>query len=222
MLDSFYAKSGEGRGTIVSLRLRSTFAFTLMELLIVVAIIMILAAIALPNYHGAQARAKVARSQSDMRVIGMALETYRLDHNAYPPWTQNLVVGSDDRHPNQIRYYRMTTPTAYLSEIPRDPFSTKANAFDWEKWGWAYDYVDSYDPKNGLLDPEAWGHAWRINSWGPDCTNGYAGRYIGCIDGRPEFLYSPTNGIISNGDIVRVGERDGPFQDYYCPIPNGD
>jgi prepilin-type N-terminal cleavage/methylation domain-containing protein len=105
-------------------------AFTLTELLVVVAVISILAAIALPNFLHAQVRARVAACHSDMRAIGMALEMYYTDHNTYPPWIQNRVTGVDDRHPNQIRYYRLTTPTAYLSEIPRDPFSTRANAVD--------------------------------------------------------------------------------------------
>ncbi len=197
-------------------------AFTLTELLVVVAIISILASIALPNFFQAQVKAKVTRCQADMRTISVALEVYHVDHNTYPPWTQNLVESHDDRHPNQIRYYRLTTPTAYMTEIPRDPFATYANQEDYEWWGWAYDYVDSFDPKNGMVDPHAWGHVWRINSWGPDNTNGYAGRYIGCIQGRPEFLYCPTNGLSSKGDILRVGEKGGPYLDRYCPIANGD
>ncbi|MBN2327037.1 MAG: prepilin-type N-terminal cleavage/methylation domain-containing protein [Candidatus Omnitrophica bacterium] len=192
--------------------------FTLTELLIVVAIISILAAIALPNFLGAQTRAKVSRCQADMRTIATALEVYFTDNNAYPPWTQNRVVVYDERHPNQIRYYRLTTPVSYLTEVPRDPFATYANPSDFEWWGWGYDYVDALDPHNYLLDPDAWGHVWRINSWGPDNTNGY----IGCIRGKPEFLYSPTNGITSAGDILRVGDRGGPFQHRYCPIANGE
>lgn len=198
------------------------WGFTLTELLVVVAIISILASIALPNFQNAQSRAKVTRTRADMRTIEVALETYHIDHNTYPPWTQNLVVGSDDRHPNQIRYYRLTTPVAYMTEIPRDPFATYVNQEDYDKWGWAYDYVDVFDSKNMGVDPHAWGHVWRINSWGPDNTNGFAGRYIGCIQGRPEFLYCPTNGITSAGDILRVGQKGGPFLDRYCPIANGD
>ena len=48
--------------------------FTLIELLIVVAIIAILAAIAVPNFLEAQIRAKVARAQSDMRTLSTGLE----------------------------------------------------------------------------------------------------------------------------------------------------
>ncbi len=61
--------------------------FTLIELLIVVAIIGILAAIAVPNFLNAQIRAKVARAYADEKSIGTALEAYRLDQNAYPDGT---------------------------------------------------------------------------------------------------------------------------------------
>ena len=50
--------------------------FTLIELLIVVAIIAILAAIAIPNFLEAQTRAKVARVLSDQRTLGTAVEQY--------------------------------------------------------------------------------------------------------------------------------------------------
>ena len=53
--------------------------FTLIELLIVVAIIAMLAAIAVPNFLEAQARAKVARAKADLRTIATALESYSVD-----------------------------------------------------------------------------------------------------------------------------------------------
>ena len=59
-------------------------AFTLIELLIVVAIIAILAAVAVPNFMEAQVRAKVTRVKADLRAVKTAIETYRMDHNAYP------------------------------------------------------------------------------------------------------------------------------------------
>jgi prepilin-type N-terminal cleavage/methylation domain-containing protein len=59
-------------------------AFTLIELLIVVAIIAILAAIAVPNFLEAQTRAKVSRVLSDQRTYATALETYMIDNSSYP------------------------------------------------------------------------------------------------------------------------------------------
>lgn len=58
--------------------------FTLIELLIVVAIIAILAAIAVPNFLEAQTRAKISRVKNDHRSIATALESYAVDNNQYP------------------------------------------------------------------------------------------------------------------------------------------
>lgn len=102
-------------------------AFTLIELLIVVAIIAILAAIAVPNFLEAQTRSKVSRTQADMRTIATALETYAVDYNAYPQCHPYGVartaddLGLADGVPI---LERLTTPVAYLSSMSfRDPFT---------------------------------------------------------------------------------------------------
>ena len=63
---------------------RNSKGFTLIELLIVVAIIGIIAAIAIPNLLNAIDRGKQKRTMADIRSIGTAIETYSIDNNDYP------------------------------------------------------------------------------------------------------------------------------------------
>lgn len=66
-------------------------AFTLIELLIVVAIIAVLAAIAVPNFLEAQVRSKTARTHTDMAVTAAALRAYCSDYRRYPPNNPDLL-----------------------------------------------------------------------------------------------------------------------------------
>ena len=66
------------------MRNRKSKGFTLIELLIVVAIIGIIAAIAIPNLLNAIDRGKQKRTMADMRSIGTAIESYAVDNNVYP------------------------------------------------------------------------------------------------------------------------------------------
>jgi prepilin-type N-terminal cleavage/methylation domain-containing protein len=120
--------------------MRARFAFTLIELLIVVAIIAILAAIAVPNFLEAQTRAKVARVKSDQRTIATALESYFVDHNRYAaqgdvtqptyPFLTDVtrVFGGDGpghAPNNRAIAFQLSTPVAYLSStssVFADPF----------------------------------------------------------------------------------------------------
>ena len=64
--------------------LRKEKGFTLIELLIVVAIIGIIAAIAVPNLLTAIQRSKRSRTAADLRAIGTALGSYNVDNNQFP------------------------------------------------------------------------------------------------------------------------------------------
>ena len=108
---------------------RQVSAFTLIELLIVVAIIAILAAIAVPNFLEAQTRAKVSRVKADMRSMATAIETYILDWNSYPPCNNFGLPGrrttEGDIDPRDRTLERLSTPQAYLtSAFLNDPFFT--------------------------------------------------------------------------------------------------
>ena len=65
-------------------RPRSTTGFTLIELLIVVAVIGLIAAIAIPNLLNAINKGRQKRSMGEIRTVGSALSMYQRDHTFYP------------------------------------------------------------------------------------------------------------------------------------------
>lgn len=71
------------------MRRQALHGFTLIELLIVIAIILILIAIALPNFLAAQLRARVTRAEADIRTLQTAIEFFGTEHPHYP-------IGTDD------------------------------------------------------------------------------------------------------------------------------
>jgi general secretion pathway protein G len=66
---------------------RRSSGFTLIELLIVITIIGILAAIAIPNLLNAVQRGRQKRTMTDMRALAVAIEAYNVDNTAYPSAT---------------------------------------------------------------------------------------------------------------------------------------
>jgi general secretion pathway protein G len=78
--------------------------FTLIELLIVVAIIGIIAAIAIPNLLNAIDRGKQKRTMADIRSVGTAVEQYAVDFNRYPTTADGALSGvATHVEPNYIK-----------------------------------------------------------------------------------------------------------------------
>lgn len=171
------------------------WGFTLIELLIVVAIIGILAAIAIPNFLQAQTRSKVARAKADMRTLALAMETYYSDHNKYPP--EYLFEGLPETTRVMRAQAHLTTPIPYISSIPLDPFKSR-----WEpSLYWYYNWLERY---GRLINVNIHFHpgtapwydqvaAYMLTSLGPDYQANFP------------IPYDPTNGVVSIGDIVRLG-----------------
>jgi general secretion pathway protein G len=122
--------------------LRKDRGFTLIELLIVVAIIGIIAAIAIPNLLNAIDRGRQKRTMADVRSIGTAVESYSVDNNFYPNETGD-VDGNLDQHLEPV----------YIKKCP-----------DEDGWNGAIQYTDasggytieSY-AKNGTDDADTGG-----------------------------------------------------------------
>jgi len=110
--------------------------FTLIELMIVIAIIIILAAIAIPNYLRMTERAKVSAIESDLKAIGTALETYNTDWTQYPDtngandWglCKNELTGGTDATLNKSPNKTVTgesAPITYITPEAITAFETK-------------------------------------------------------------------------------------------------
>jgi type II secretion system protein G len=103
--------------TYASKRSTGKQGFTIVELLIVIVVIGILAAITIVAYNGVQARARDTTRKSDLSIIAKAINLYYSDNGAYPPgaagWCTEL---SNPPYP-QTRDALKT----YIAKVPQDP-----------------------------------------------------------------------------------------------------
>lgn len=118
----------EGESYMLRTHARPRNAFTLIELLIVVAIIAILAAIAVPNFLEAQVRSKVSRVKSDLRTQATAIEAYAVDWNHLPrdndsDLDRETAMSSVPFNEKANGSVQLTTPVAYMTSILTDPFT---------------------------------------------------------------------------------------------------
>jgi prepilin-type N-terminal cleavage/methylation domain-containing protein len=220
--------------------------FTLIELLIVVAIIAILAAIAVPNFLEAQVRAKVARVKADMRSIATAIEAYSVDTNQYPTATQGEysvnsqfptgtaspalsgnritfaslgIVGDPQDH-----FMILTTPVAYITALPGDPFADKkgvafgyTNGVDvgWIMWSYG---PDTDEQVGSQLDGEFHeSEDWESGDWSNQTVyNPFRSNPLPALvywtstshsENDTAFTYDTTNGSVSDGDLWRFASQ---------------
>jgi len=186
---------------------KKIFGFTLIELLIVVAIIAILAAIAVPNFLEAQVRSKVSRAKADMRSLATAIEAYATDQNRYPH--AEVVPDNNGFNHHVMQVGLITTPIAYITSsiIFKDPLKkgygyTDDRCFLYEYMNLQYYY--DHNPVGADWFSRTYGN-WRLACAGPD---GWVfNSTLSGPDGQASFwttTYDPTNGTVSLGDIYRT------------------
>lgn len=121
--------------------------FTLVEIMLVVIIIGVLAAMVVPRFAGRTQQAKIARTKADLAAIGVALDLYELDLGKYPGSTdefKNLVSKDPPSGLDDETKKRWNGP--YLKKgLPKDP------------WGRDYLYESRDSGKN-----------YEVKSLGPD------------------------------------------------------
>ncbi len=197
--------------------------FTLIELLIVVAILGILSAIAVPNFLQAQLRARISASYGDMKALGTALEMYAIDHEGYPlqggvGYSGNVVFPTENptAKANASKFIgpSLTTPVAYMTALPRDRFfkqdytvevpleNEELNFYFYSNFPQSVAWVKK--AKGGTIPPflafnhTHWGD-WVISACGPDSDRKDIAGLVG--DAVRNGFYDVSNGLNSNGDI---------------------
>lgn len=194
--------------------------FTLIELLIVIAIVLILIAIALPNFLEAQIRARVTRAKAEIRSLAIAMESYQIDWKYYPSYS---FPNYTQRRRSTAGLTWLTSPIAYIKSLPEDPFPGNLDqegvAVDLSGGPLCY-ILDGFEL--GLMELPQFSHphthplggnlvAWCLYSVGPDTpkpeTKASDNDTPLLNDGgaTPISSYSPTNGTKSQGDIMRYG-----------------
>jgi general secretion pathway protein G len=115
---------------------RRAAGFTLIEIMVVVVILGILAAVVVPRMMDAPGRARIARAKQDIASIQSALNLYKLDNFNYPSTQQGLaaLVAPPQGDPPA----RNWKPGGYIEHLPKDP------------WGNPYQYL--YPGAHGEID----------------------------------------------------------------------
>ncbi|HET7315517.1 type II secretion system major pseudopilin GspG [Salinisphaera sp.] len=137
-------------------RRRSQSGFTLIEIMVVVVILGILAAIVVPNIIDRPDAAREAKARQDIRAIGSALKLYRLDNYRYPTTEQGLaaLVNKPGSEPTP----RNWKSGGYLDRLPTDP------------WGHVYHYRNP--GQHGPIDIYTLGRDNQEGGDGPDADIG--------------------------------------------------
>ena len=198
--------------------------FTLIELVVVVAVLGLLAAMATPPLFAAVECARVGRVLSELQHVEVAVEAYRVDHGCYPPVTVSCMASDANevlQLPRELADggYLPRNPKSKTSSLMLDPFNPKGTykyvapeqywmngAKQRQRWPvWVADDFPSCQSEGGKFDesPRA-KMAWGIWSQGPR-----ARAEKGLNEKAPAAAFTWYRKLGDNGVIGRYKERDG-------------
>jgi len=157
------------------------------------------------GYIGLHPRVEVSRARSDLRNLAVFLESYILDHEAYPPAVDGsgkMILSATGEVSAGYVPWLLTTPSAYLGSLPSDPFpdtnKEKTSTYRYATDGTTCWILSSNGPdKKSDADVADY-----PSPEGADCT---WERFVSHFGIGKAIEYDPTNGDRSRGDIIRVG-----------------
>lgn len=107
----------------------TSHGFTIVELLIVIVVIAILAAITIVAFNGIQKRGNDSQRKSDIAAIAKALELYYIDNGRYPAGSGSTTINASWSTTADASWQNLATALApYAAKLPRDPISTPGAA----------------------------------------------------------------------------------------------
>jgi general secretion pathway protein G len=117
--------------------------FTLIEIMVVVIIIGLLAALVVPQVLGRLDEARVTKAKSDLQGLETALTLYKLDNFVYPTTEQGLQALVSNPDPSSITHWR---PDGYLPHLTKDPWGNDYQYANPGTHGLAYDLFTNGPP----------------------------------------------------------------------------
>jgi general secretion pathway protein G len=135
--------------------LRRQHGFTLIEIMVVVIIIGLLAAVVVPQFLGRVDDARVAKAKQDIQAMEAALTLYKLDNFRYPSTEQGLSALVQKPADPDIRNWK---EGGYLKRLNKDP--------------WGHDYQYAYPGAQGEVDVFTFGRDGQAGGEGPDADIG--------------------------------------------------
>ena len=125
--------------------------FTLIEIMVVVIIIGLLAAVVVPQFLGRVDDARIAKAKQDIQALETGLTMFKLDNFSYPTNEEGLKALVEKPNDPNIKNWR---PGGYLKRLPKDP--------------WGNDYQYQYPGTHGDIDIGGEGVNADIGNWNLD------------------------------------------------------